>query len=93
MTNVSLERVFEMSFLTLSNVDVNFLGWKIRWKTYITKKTLFITRYVKLVGKKEFSVPALDLECENYIIHVESVSFVMSPSSLPFDVYPSLNLR
>ena len=54
MANVSPEVVLEMPFLTLSGADVDFLGWKLRWRTYTTEEALPTTKRVELVGKKEF---------------------------------------
>ena len=36
IANVSPEVFFEMSFLILNGVDVDFWGWELRWRTYIT---------------------------------------------------------
>ena len=90
VANVSPKIVFEISFLTLSIADIDFLGRKLRWKTYTTKETLPTTRRVELVGKKEFPAVALDPEYETYIVYVGSVSFdVLSSSSpLKLNVYP-----
>ena len=87
VANVSPEVVLWMPFLTLSDADVDFLGWKLRWRTYTTKEALPTTRRVELVGKKEFAAAALDPEHETYIINVGSVSFDASPSSFPLDIH------
>ena len=42
-----------MSSLTLSGVNVDFLDWELRWRTYTTQVALSNTRCVELVGKKE----------------------------------------
>ena len=88
VANVSPEVVLEMSFLTLSGADVDFLGRELRWRTYTTKEALPTTRRVELVGKKEFAAAALDPEHETYVVHVGSVSSNASPSSSPLDVHP-----
>ena len=33
LANVSPKVVLRMLFLTLSSADVDFLGWKLRWRT------------------------------------------------------------
>ena len=81
--NVSPEIVLEMSFFTLSSTDVDFLGQKLRWRTYNAKKALPTIRYDELVGNKEFTATALDPEHETYVVHVGSVSSDMLPSSFP----------
>ena len=74
VANVSLEVIFGMPFLTLSNADVNFLSQNLWWKTYTTKEALPTTRCVELVGKKEFVAAALNPEHETYVVHVASLS-------------------
>ena len=91
VANISQEILLGMPFLTLSSADVDFLGRELRWRTYSTKEALPTTRRVKLVGKKEFTAAALDLEHETYIVHVGLVSSDTSPSSSPskINIHPS----
>ena len=90
MANVSLEVVLMMFFLTLSSVNVDFLGHELWKRTYTTKKTLPNTQCVKHVGKTEFVAARLHLEYETYVVYVGSVSSVALPSFSPFDaVYSS----
>ena len=49
-----------MFFLTLSDVDINFLDQELWWRIYTTKEAFPTIRYVKLVGKKEFATAALN---------------------------------
>ena len=60
MANVSLNIVFEIRFLTLSDANINFSKKKLWWNSYIIKKALSITKQIELVGKKEFVDAALD---------------------------------
>ena len=89
LANVSPEVVFGMLFLTLREVDVDFSGRELRWRTYTTKEALLTTRRIGLVGKKEFAAAALDPEHKTYVVHVGSVSSDASPSSslLKLDVH------
>ena len=91
VANVSLKIVFGMLFFTLSGVDVNFLDWELRWKTYTTKEVLPTTRRIKLVGKKEFAAVVLDPKSEIFVVHIISLSFNALPSSSLFelDSHPS----
>ena len=52
VANVSLKVVFGILFLTLSSVDIDFLGRELCWRTYTTKKAFPTTRRIELVGKK-----------------------------------------
>ena len=79
-----------MFFLILSNADVDFLNRELRWRTYTTEEALPTTRYVELMGKKEFVAAELDPEHETYVIHVRSVSFIVLPRSSPLNVYPGV---
>ena len=82
IANVSPEIIFEMPFLILSNVDVDFSGPELQWRMYITKKALLTTRCIELVGKKEFAAAALDPKHKIHIVHVTSLG------STPFDIHP-----
>ena len=93
VANISPEVVLGMLFLTLSNVDVDFSGWELRWKTYTTKKALPTTKRVKLVDKKEFVAAMLDPEHKTYIVHVGSVNSVTSSSSSPLKLNIYLSRR
>ena len=91
VANVNLEVIFGMPLLTLSDTNVDFLGWELWWETYTADKALPTTRRVELGGKKEFATTALDPESETFIVHVASLSSDASPSSSPLelDVHPS----
>ena len=84
IANVSLEIVFEMLFLTFSGTDINFLGWKLRWRTYTTNKAFSTTKCVELVGKKEFAAAVFDSKYETFIVHVAS----FSSTPLDADIHP-----
>ena len=92
VANVNLEVVLEIFFFILSDTNVNFLGRKLCWRTYTTKKALPTTRCVKLVGKKKFVAIVLNLEYKTYVVHVESVSSNTSPSYFPLNLHLFLRL-
>ena len=79
-----------MSFLTLSNADVDFSDRELRWRIYTTKEVLLTTRRVELVGKKEFVAVVLDLKYETYVVHIASLSStpLASIRSISLDVHP-----
>lgn len=80
--NLSLDIVFKILFLILSNANIDFLDWKFRKRTYITKKAFLTIRRIKLVRKKEFIAATLDSKYEIFVIHIASLS------SIPLDIYP-----
>ena len=74
VANVSPEVFLGMPFLILSDTNIDFSGWELRWRTYTTKKVLPTTRHVELVSKTEFAAVALDPEHETYVVHIASLS-------------------
>ena len=76
VANVSPEVVLDMSFLTLSGANVDFLDRELRWRTYTIEEVLSTIKCIELVGKKEFAAVALDPEHETFIIHVASLNLV-----------------
>lgn len=44
------------------------------------------TKYVEIIGKKEFAFAVLDLEHKIYIVHVESDSFDTLSSFFPLEL-------
>ena len=91
IANVSPEVVFGMLFCTLSGVNIDFSGQKLRWRIYTTKEAFPTTRYVELIGKKEFAATAFDLEYETYIVYIvflNSTPLIVSLGSTPLNVYP-----
>lgn len=65
-----MDIVFGISFFTLNNVKINCNNWKPRKKSYTISKALLITRWVKLVGKKEFATIAFYLDDKIFIVYV-----------------------
>ena len=89
VANINPEVVFEILFLTLNGADVDFLSQKLWWRTYTTKEALPTIRRIKLMGKKEFAVTALDPRYKTYLIYVRSVNSNALPRSSLLNVYPS----
>ncbi len=74
LSDVSPDIVLEMPFLTMSNANIDFQARDLQWRSYTTKEVLSTTRRVKLIGKKEFAVAALDQEHEVFVVHVAAFS-------------------
>ena len=88
VTNVSPEVVFEIFFLTLIAADIDFLDWELYSKTYIIEEALPTIKRIQLVDPKEFAAIALNPEHETFIVHVASLSSVVSFNSSPCDIHP-----
>ncbi len=74
LADVKSDIVLGMPFLTMSNADVNFQAWDLQWRSYTTEDILPTTRWVKLIGKKEFTAAALEPEHEAFVVHVVALS-------------------
>ncbi len=66
--------VLGMPFLTMSNADIDFQPWDLQWRSYTTGKVLPTTKQVELIRKKEFAAAILDLEHEDFIVHIAALS-------------------
>ena len=86
VANISPKVVFGMPFLTLSSANVDFLGWELRWRIYITEKVLLTIRRIKQVGKKEFAAVALDPNHGTYVVHIVCLS--SAPLVASFNIHP-----
>ncbi len=74
LADVKINVVLKMPFLTMSNTDVNFQAQDLQCRSYTTGDVLPTTKQVELIGKKEFTVAALDLEHEAFIIDIAVLS-------------------
>lgn len=86
LTDISMEIVLKMSFLALSNTNVEFIELgKFICRSYITIETLLIINRIKLINKKEFAKAVLDENLETFIIHISALE-VIENSIHPFQV-------
>ena len=70
--------VLSMSFLILSNFDIQFAEKKPTWGIYITKETFPTTRQVEIINWKKFAKAALDKNVEAFVMHVSSLGSKMN---------------
>ncbi len=84
LTDVSPDIVLGMSFLTMSNADIDFQARDLQWRFYTTRKVLSTTRQVELIRKKEFAAAALDPEHEVFVVQLVALSV-----DLVDEVHPS----
>ena len=78
LADISMKVVPGMPFFTLSNVDVQFDGKELTWKTYTTKKALSTNRQVEIINQKEFAIATLDKNVEAFMMHVSSLGLWMT---------------
>ncbi len=74
LADVKPDIVLGMSFLIISNADVDFQARDLQWRSYTTGDVLPTTRQVELIGKKEFAVTALNPKYEAFVVHVATLS-------------------
>ncbi len=67
----------------MNNADINFQARDLQWRSYTTKEVLPTTRRVELIGKKEFTVAALDLEHEAFVVHVAAFNVDLGNEMYP----------
>ena len=78
MANTSMEVVFEMPFLTLSNANVGFLDKKLTWRTYSVGEILPTTKRVQIIDWKEFAKAALDPKNKAFVLHIVTITLKMT---------------
>ncbi len=84
LANFKPDIVLRMPFLTMNNANINFQARDLQWRFYTTKQVLPITKKVELIGKKEFTVAALDLDHEAFVVYVTTLNI-----SSDAEVHPS----
>lgn len=70
LADINIDIAFEMLFLTLSNVEVSYTNWKLKYKLYTIAKTLFTIRQINLIGKKKFEATAFNPDNKIFEVHV-----------------------
>lgn len=63
-----------MRFLNLSNVEIKFYNWKLKWSSYIATEIFFIIREVELFGKKKWIVATFDSKDKCFVIYIASLA-------------------
>ena len=74
LADISAEIVLGMSFLTLSNVNVQFVEKEFTWRSYTTAKVLPTTKRVELINKKKFAKAVLDEKSETFVVYMASLN-------------------
>ncbi len=74
LTHVKPDIVLGMSFLTMSNANIDFLARDLQWRSYTIRDVLPTIRQVKLIGKKEFAAAILDPKYKAFVVHVAALN-------------------
>lgn len=76
LAGISMGIAFEIFFLTLSNIEVNLNNQELKQRLYIADKAIPTSKFIDLIGKKEFVIAAFDLKDEIQVVHIESLAIL-----------------
>ena len=74
LADISTEVILGMLFLTLNNIDVQFVEKKLTWRSYTTFEALPTTKRIELINKKEFAKVAFDEKSKTFVVYVASLN-------------------
>ena len=77
LANTSIKVILRISFLIVSNVDIQFAEKKLTWRSYIAVKTLATTKRVEPIDKTNFAKIALNEESEPFVVHVAALEALL----------------
>ena len=86
LADTSIDIVLGMSFLSLSNANIQFDTGNFTWRTYSTAETLPTIKKVELIDKHKFTRAALDKNSETFVVHVavlKTLKLALHPSRTP----------
>lgn len=79
LTDTNMEVVLEMSFLSLSNVNIEFAKLKkLTWRSYTAVKTLLTISRIELIDKREFVRAVMDENSETFVIYISVIAIIKS---------------
>ena len=84
LAETSMEVVPQMSFLTLSNANIQFARKELTWRSYTTAEALLTTKQIELLDKKEFAKAALDEKSETFVLHVAAMEALLAGMAIHF---------
>ena len=80
LTNIGLQVVLRMLFLTFSKVNIRVAERKLVWRTYTAVEALPTTRRVEIIDKWELAVAALNADNKTFVVHVAALA---EPKTIP----------
>ena len=84
-----MEVVLGMSFLILSNTNIQFDTESFTWRSYSTAKALPTTRRVELIDKRHFAKAALDKNSETFVIHIAALRVLGATETIGMPIHPN----
>ncbi len=90
LTDISIEIVLGMLFLSLSNANIEFAELEnLTWRLYTEAEALSTTSRVELIHKREFAKAALNKNSETFVVHVAALEL---PTAMPIHVSRALQV-
>ena len=80
-----MEVVLKISFLILSNADIQFCKKELTWRSYTTAEALHTTKWVELINKKEFVKTSLNEKSNTFVVHVVALESPLVEMSIHSD--------
>ena len=65
--------IFEMSFLALSNADIQFNTESFTWRFYSIAEALSTTKWIELINKHEFVKSTLDKNSATFVVYIATL--------------------
>ena len=88
LVDTTMEVVLGMSFLVLSNIDIQFDTKNFNWKSYSIAEALFTIRQVELIDKHNFAKVALDENSEMFALHIASFEVPETTEAADMAIHP-----
>lgn len=78
MVNTSVAIILGILFLTFNNADVMFIKQKLTWRSHRLVKALLTTKWIQIIGWKEFVATTLDRSKKVFVVYVAHLGSKMS---------------
>ena len=73
LADTSMKVVLGMSFLALSNVNIQFDTESFMWRSYSAAEALLTNRRVEMIDKHDFDKAALDENFETFVVRIAAL--------------------
>lgn len=65
-----MKMIFRILFLTLSNININFINKKLKQYLYIIVKVMLIIKKIELIKNKKFIVIVFNVNNKIFLIYI-----------------------
>lgn len=73
LANISVNVILQMSFFTLSNINIQFIYQKFYWRLYIVIKALSTIHYIIFINHKKFAAIVLEKNEKTFEVYISSL--------------------